>query len=194
MQEGDTIPLPASSGSGPIPVASVTGHSYQCQKHSGLSRRNQPITTKWSLHPDMTTRILELWGFLTCCHSPQRTAPAVRGSDFGAASTDSGCTITTSAGTVGVHVSSISLAGQSHSETLISSSWRHHTDGLLVAISAVVSTSDTFNCLWSSLGLYRTAQICCFSQGTSWTGSRTICIHGGSHAALPDSRIFRRGH
>ena len=30
-----------------------------------LSQPNQPITTKWSLHPEITTKIFEMWGFPT---------------------------------------------------------------------------------------------------------------------------------
>ena len=37
------------------------------------------------------------------------------------------------------------------------------------------------------------SRICFFNQGTSQTGSRTICTRGGSHAALPSSRIYRVG-
>ena len=37
-----------------------------------LSRPNQPITTEWSLHPEIVIRIFETWGFPTVdTHLPQ---------------------------------------------------------------------------------------------------------------------------
>ena len=40
---------------------------------------------------------------------------------------------------------------------------------------------------------FRTAGAYCHNRDMSRTVSRTICTHGGSHAALPSSRIFKRG-
>ena len=62
------------------------------------------------------------------CRSAQHSTSPVHVPDSGASSTRSQCSITTFAGTVHVHVSSISLAKQGHSETSGQSEWRDHPD------------------------------------------------------------------
>ena len=117
-------------------------------KADHLSSPNQPIITEWSLHPEITTLIFELYCLpaVDMVATVHHTELPVHVSDSGATSTGSGCTITTLAGTVDVHVSSISLAEQDHLETLSHPDQREHTDHPLVAISAVVSTCSTVVC------------------------------------------------
>ena len=46
--------------------------------------------------------------------------------------------------------------------------------------------------VWINLEFYLTAEICCLNQGTSRTGSHTICRHRSSHAALPNRDFQKR--
>ena len=88
-----------------------------------LSRPNQPIPTKWSLHPEIASRIFRVWGtpevdmFATLSNSHLPV------SSSGAKSPSSGCSVSGLAGEVNVHVSPIPPAQQSHAETTV------HTGG-----------------------------------------------------------------
>ena len=47
-------------------------------------------------------------------------------------------------------------------------------------------------CLCVDHSSFHTASTYCHNRDMYWTASHTICTHGGSHAALPSSRIFKR--
>ena len=81
-----------------------------------LSQPNQPITTEWSLHPEIVTRIFGTWGTPTgyMFATVHNTHLSKFVSYFGASSTGDRCSVTRLAG---VRVSTDTLAQQSHSET-----------------------------------------------------------------------------
>ena len=131
-KRGGTIPLPVSSNCGPISVATITRHSSQSQTDSGLSHcdskppvQAQPVDNHGmeSLSRDLYSdlRVVGISDNGHICHSPQRSNV----SDLGATSTGrgGGCTITTLAEMVDVHVSSVYLAEQGYSETSSHSFW-----------------------------------------------------------------------
>ena len=117
-----------------------------------LSRPNQPISTEWSLHPEIVERIFRVWGTpevdmfatLSNSHLPRFMSPILepRALAVDALSQDwQGL-----AGEVNVHVSPIPPAQQSHSEASIHSGGRGSSCSLLVANSIVFSTSTTSLC------------------------------------------------
>ena len=117
--ERDSFAFPAMFSSGTIPVTSIPGHTHQGHTHSGLSQCNSrpPVSAKSTNNDRMYLQDVRISGSGHVCHSPQQhpTSP-VHVSDSRASSTGNRCTITTFAGTVDVHISSISLAEQSHSK------------------------------------------------------------------------------
>ena len=112
-----------------VQCTTVSGHSHQGQAHSEFSEcdRRPTVSAKstnnyrmQSLSQDRNKDLREVGrssDSLHICHSPQHSVPTVHVSDSGSASTGSGCSVTTLAGTVDLHVSSICLAEQGHSET-----------------------------------------------------------------------------
>ena len=85
-----------------------------------LSRPNQPIMTEWSLHPEVVNLLFKIRGTPVVdmfSYSPQHTSSSVYVSSSRATSTGDRCSVTVLAGTVDVHVSTLSPAQQSHSET-----------------------------------------------------------------------------
>ena len=46
--------------------------------------------------------------------------------------------------------------------------------------------------LWTTLSSFHTAGTYCHNRDMSRMASRTVCVLGGSHAALPSSRIFEQ--
>ena len=77
---------------------------------------NQPITTKWSLHPKIVKQIFGTWGNSSSgyvCHSPQHTSSQVHVSSSRASSTGDRSSVTRLAGEVDVHVSTVPPAQQS---------------------------------------------------------------------------------
>ena len=68
----DPFPYLASSSSGAFYVVTSSRHSSPSKTHSRLSecyscttylvRPNQPISTEWSLHPEIVSRIFGFWG------------------------------------------------------------------------------------------------------------------------------------
>ena len=85
-----------------------------------LSGSNQPITTEWSLHPEILSRIFRTWGTPTVdmfatVHNTNLHNFYV--SDSGASITGDRSPVTGLAGEVDVHVSTVPPAQQSHSET-----------------------------------------------------------------------------
>ena len=113
-----------------------------------LSRPNQPITTEWSLHPKIVNRIFGTWGEGGhVCHSPQHASSSVYVCSSGALSTGDRCSVTRLAGEVDVHVSTVSPAQQSHSETQENPGGQIDTNSPLVAITTVVSISTMSVCV-----------------------------------------------
>ena len=113
-----------------------------------LSWPNQPITTEWSLHPEIVTRIIGTWETPTVdmfatvhnMHLPQfwSPIPVPRALAIDA--------VTRLAGEVDVHVSTVPPSQQSHSETQDHPGLRSDTNSPLVAATTVVFTSTTSVC------------------------------------------------
>ena len=80
------------------------------------------------------------------CHSPQHASSPVHVSSSGASSTGDGCLVTGLAGEVNVHVSTVSLAQQSHLEAQDHPDGRGDTRRPLVAVTTMVSTPATTEC------------------------------------------------
>ena len=80
------------------------------------------------------------------CHSPQCAFSPVYVSSPGAMSTGDRCSVTGLAGMVDVHVSTVSLAQQSHSEAQDDPGGLCDTHSPLVAVTIVVSTLTTSVC------------------------------------------------
>ena len=111
-----------------------------------LSRPNQPISTEWSLHPEIVKRIFGLWGtpevdmFATVSNSHLPV------SNSGATSANGGCSVSGLAGEVNVLVSSIPSAQKSHSEAPVHPGGRGNSHSPLVAETVVVSTPTSSLC------------------------------------------------
>ena len=100
-------------------------------------------------------------------NSPQFSAPLVHVSNLGVQSTGSGYSITTLAGAVDVHASTISLAEQALPETLSHSERRGDPNTTWWPTQPwLLPLSDPS---------FRTVETCCLNQVTSQTVSRTIC-------------------
>ena len=131
----------------------ITGSQYCMARHiSGclnviadrLSQSNQPITTQWSLHPEIVNQIFGMWGSpavdmlrATC---PQHASSTVYIPNSGASSTGDRCSVTRLAGKDDIHVSTVSPAQQSHSEAQDHPGGRSDSNSPLVAITTVFST------------------------------------------------------
>ena len=123
------------------------------------------------------------------CNTVELSPSTVHVSNSGAKSPSGGCSVSRLAGEVNVHVPPFSPAQQSHSETSLHSGGKSSSHSLLVAEPIVVSTPTTSLCAFSTIEIFCPSRI----RSMSWTESRTICTHGGSHATLQSSRLFRRG-
>ena len=114
-----------------------------------LSRPNQPISTEWSLHPEIVKRIFRLWGtpevdmFATVSNSHLHQFMS---RNSGATSPRGGCSVSGLGGEVNVHVSSIPSTQQSHSEAQVHTGGRSDSHSPLVAESVVVSTPTSSLC------------------------------------------------
>ena len=84
-------------------------------------------------------------------HSPQHPPSPVYVSDFRAAITGDRCSVSGLAGAVDVHVSTVPLAQQSHSETTCHPGGQSNSNRPLVAITAVVPTPALTVCGQPSL-------------------------------------------
>ena len=116
------------------------------------------------------------------CNSVELPPSSVHVSNSGAKSPSGGCSVSRLAGEVNVHVSPLSPAQQSHSETSIRSGSRGSSHSPLVAESIVVSTPTTSLCgTPPSSSLPSGSSV---SAGSEVCLSCTICTHGGSHATL----------
>ena len=113
---------------------------------ANVSRPNQPLTTEWSLHPEIVNLIFRTWGTPNSghvCHNLQRASSPVYVSTSRASSTDDRCSVTRLAREVDVQFSTISPAHQSHSETMDHPGGQSDTNCPLVAITIMVFTSTT---------------------------------------------------
>ena len=184
---------PVTSSSGSVPIATNSRHSHPGQTHSGclnmiadrLSQPNHPITTEWSLNPKIVTQILGTWGTPTV-DSPQHASSPVYFSNLGASSTGDRCSVTRLAGKVDVNVSTIHPAQQSYSETQDHPGGRSDTNSHLVAVTTLVS-----NLLCRvDHPLFLSYHRDLLSQQGYVSDGHTVCMLGGSCAALPSDRIF----
>ena len=69
---------------------------------------------------------------------------------------------------------------------------KHRITQDLIAPLVTVTTMVSI-CVWTTLSSFRIPRTHCHNRDMSWMASHIICTHGGSHAALPSSRIFKRG-
>ena len=189
------------SSSGSFSVASISGHRTQRQAQSGLSKHNSrlpvsaksPIMTEWSLHPETVTRIFRTWGtpavdmFATVhnTHLLQSPIQEPRALAIDALSKDW-------KGRLMYMFSQFSLL------TKVIKKLAATQDGEIILIATWWPSQPWFPhllrlCVWTTLGSSHTAETYFQNVGFSRMASHTICMHGGSHAALPSSRIFRRG-
>ena len=148
---------PVTSSSGSVPMATNSRHSHQGQTHSRLNERDSgpSILTKsvnntrvvsppQNSEPNLRDKGNSSSGHV--CHSPQHTSSPVYVSNSGASSTSDRCSVTRLAGVVDVHVSTVSPAQQSHSETKDHPGGRSDTNSPLVAVTIVVPASTTSVC------------------------------------------------
>ena len=104
-------------------------------------------------------------------------------SNSGATSPSGGCSVSGLAGEVNVHVSSIPSAQQSHSEAPVHPGGRSNSHSPLVGFRGF---HTYFVFVWNTHWPFPKVEIFCPSRirSMSWTESRTICTHGGSHVTL----------
>ena len=130
----DPFPPPVAAGSGSVSVASDSGHNSKSQTHSGLPKcDSRPLVSAEPAHHDRVESPprshesdIQTVGNSSSgqvCHSPQHASSPVHGSSSGASSTGDRYFVTGLAGEVNVHVSTVSPAQQSHSDT------QDHPDG-----------------------------------------------------------------
>ena len=125
------------------------------------------------------------------CHSPQLASSPFYVSNSGASRTGDRCSVTRLAGEVDVHVCTIPTAKQNHSEAQDHSGGRGDTDSPSWLSQPWFHTY--YVCVWTTHASFRTTKTYCHNRDMSRAAGRTICMHGGSHTALPSSRIFKRG-
>ena len=114
-----------------------------------LSRPIRPISTEWSLHPEIVKRIFRLWGTPEVdmfCDSVELPPSSVHVSSSGTTNPSGGCSVSGLAWEVNVHVSSIQSAQQSHSEAPVHPGGRSISRSPLVAETVVVSTPTSSLC------------------------------------------------
>ena len=144
----DPFSLPFTSGSRSLDLASSSGHTSQTQANTRLFECDRrPLISTLSANNDrvespsqgrnLNLRDLGSSNSRHVCHSPQHSSSPVYVSDSRAASTGDRCSVSLLAGVVIVHVSTVPLAQQSHSET-VPPRERGNSNGPQVAISAVV--------------------------------------------------------
>ena len=150
----DPFPPPVAAGSGSVSVASDSGHNSKSQTHSVLPEcDSRPLVSAEPAHHDRVESLprsgesdIQTVGNSSSrqvCHSPQHASSPVHGSSSGASSTGDRCFITGLAGEVNVHVSTVSPAQQSHSETQEHPDGRGDTHRPLMAVTTIVSTPAT---------------------------------------------------
>ena len=132
--------------------------------------------------------IFRLWG--TPVVNMFATVHNVHLPSSGASSTSSRCTVTGLAGEVDVHVSTVSPAQQSHSEAQDHPRGRGDTNSSLVAVTTWFP--HLLHLCVDYPRFFPNCRDLLSHRDMSRATSRTICMHGGSHATLPSSRIFEK--
>ena len=128
------------------------------------------------------------------CNCFKLPPSSVHVSNSGATSTGGGCSVSGLAEKVNVHVSTISPAQQSYSETTVHTGGRGNSDSPLVAEAVVVSTPTSSLCVPSAvLSIPPRYSVTTGSEICLGRKVCTVCTHGGSRVTLQSSRLFRRG-
>ena len=153
----DLFTHPVTSSMDLFLFSTNSGHSHKGQIHSWLPERDSgpSISTKSSHNnrvaspprnsePDLRDMGNSNSGHV--CQSPQHASSPVYVSNSRASSTGDRCSVTRLAGEVDVHVSTISPAQQSHSETTDHPGGQSDTNSPLVAVTTMVSTSNMSVC------------------------------------------------
>ena len=153
----DPFPPPAEASSGPVTVASDSGHNSESQTHSQLPQCDSrpPVSAEPAHHvrvespprsgeSDIPTVGNSNSGHV--CNSSQHASSPVHVSSSGASGTGNRCLVTGLAGEVDVHVSTVSPAKQSHLEAQDHPDLRRDTNRPLVDVTTVVSTPATTEC------------------------------------------------
>ena len=142
----DRFPVIVMSSSGSFCVATSSDHSSQSQTHSRLfehdskppikaqSANNERVESPFR-NCDSDIQGLGHSNSGHVHHSPQFPPSSVHVSNSGATSTGGRCSVSGLAGEVNVHVSAVSLAQQSHSESMCHPGGRSDPDSPLVAIT-----------------------------------------------------------
>ena len=187
---------PVAAGSGSVSIATVPRYSHPGQTHSGLPQfDSRPVILAEPANhnrveppPRSSESIIQAVGDSSSghvCHSPQRASSPVYVSSSRATSTGDRCSVTGLVGEVDVHVSAVSPAQKSHLEAQDDPGARGDTHHKRVF-------HTYYDCVWTTLDSFRSLETYCHNRDMSRAASRTICTHGVSHAALPNSSIFER--
>ena len=185
----DSFSLPVMSSSGSLYVASGSGHNSQRRTHTELFERDsRPLIPTQSAKNDRVES-----PFRDHNSSLQDLRRSNRGHVVFAPTVD----VFLPQSTTGVYGSVLGLAGTVyvHDRSPCSAkSFRNCAtqDGKTILLAPGGHHSRGSHLLrlcvdHSHIIPYR------YNRVSSRTKSHTICTHGGSHAALPSSRIFRRG-
>ena len=151
-----------------------------------LSRPIRPISTEWSLHPEIVKRIFRLWGTPEVdmfCDSVELPPSSVHVSSSGTTNPSGGCSVSGLAWEVNVHVSSIQSAQQSHSEAPV------HPGAEVFLVAPWWPKQSWFPhllrlCVDHPLCFPYRRDLLSQQDSMSRTESHTICTHGGSHVTL----------
>ena len=111
-----------------------------------LSWPNQPITTEWSLQPEIVNLIFRLWGTPVVDILLKSTTHIFPSLSLHFRSTGDRCPVTGLAGEVNVHVSTISPAQHLYYICV----WTTHA-----------------SCVWTTHASFRTTETCCHNRGIS---------------------------
>ena len=147
-------------------MASNSGYNHQNQAHFRLSECDSrlPVLVKSAnghrVEPPPRDPEPNIWnrGHSNCghvCHSLQHASSPVYVSNSGSSSTGDRCSVTRLVGEVDVHVSTVSPAQQSHSETKDHPGGLGNSNSPLVAITTVVPTSYSSVCRPPHIMRYR---------------------------------------
>ena len=156
-QGGNPFPSLVASSSGSLFVATSSEHSSQSQAHPRMFERDigPPIETQSAnndrVEPPIQNRESNFRDLGNsdsghACHSPQHPPSSVHVFDSGATNTGGGCSVSGLAGEINVHVSAVSPAQQSLSETTCHPGGRSNLNSPMVDITAVVSTPTSTLC------------------------------------------------
>ena len=162
-----------------------------------LSRLKQPITTEWSLHHKVERLIFRLWGtpvvdmfatihnthlpqFMSLVPEPQALAIDELSQDWRGTGR------------------SMYIFPPFPLLNKVIQKLRTTQSGEVILIAPLWPSQPWFPhllhlCVDHPRFLPYHQDLSCHNRIMSRAASRTICMHGGSHAALPSSRIFKRG-